>query len=262
MENISKVKIQEENVLVTGASSGIGRALCLELARRKCHIAMVARRQEQLVKLAAEVHALGGVGLPVICDVSNRDAVSAAYKKIEHQLGEVFVAFLNAGIGSLSFGQNADSQAIERIMRTNFFGAVYWLDHLLPHMQKKNKGLIVVTSSLASYRALPASGDYAASKAALSTLFESYQIDFQSTNIRFIIASPYFVASQISGVSDIKRGRFWLSSEQAAKKIISGVEKGKYNIAFPLFARLMMCFMRMLPSFAYRLFWKVAKRGG
>ena len=248
--------------MVTGASSGIGRALCLELAKRKCRIAMIARRRERLMKLAEEIHSLGGFGLPVACDVSNRDAVSAAYKKINQELGSIFIAFLNAGIGSSVIGQNANSEEIERIIRTNFLGVVYWLDYLLPHMQKKNKGIIVATSSLASYRGLPGSGSYSASKAALTSLFESYQIDFLATNIRFVIVTPYFVATEMTGVSDVDKRRLWHSSEEAARKIITGVEKGKYHIAFPLSFRLFMYFMRVLPLSVYRSFWKMAKREG
>lgn len=254
--------IKNENVIVTGASSGIGRSICLELAKRRCRIAMVARREERLVSLAEEVDAMGGLALPIVCDVSDRQAVSVAYKKIHHELGEIYTAFLNAGIGSSVIAQNASSQEIERVMEINFFGAVYWLDHLLPHMQKQNKGLIVATSSLASYRGLPGSGSYSASKAALTSLFESYQIDFMATNIRFVIVSPYFVVSEMSGVRDENKGKLWCSSKEAAKKILDGVEKGKYHIVFPFHFRLFMYLMKMLPNQLYRLFWKIAKRGG
>jgi short-subunit dehydrogenase len=254
-------KINQENVLVTGASSGIGYALCKELAKRKCRIAMVARREQRLVKLAKEVNSLGGWGLPVVCDVSKRDNVAVGYKKIKQELGDISVAFLNAGIGSSIIGQNVDSQEIEQVLRTNFLGVVYWLDYLLPPMQKKNKGIIVATSSLAAYRGLPAGGSYCASKAALNALWESYQIDFLATNIRFVIVSPYFVATEMTGDS-IDKGKLWCSSQEAAKRIISGVEKGKYHIAFPWLFRFFICVMRILPLSGYRLFWKIVKRGG
>lgn len=256
------LNLRDENVLVTGASSGIGRALCLELAKRKCCIAMVARRRERLMKLADEMHSLGGEGLPIVCDVSDRNAVSAGHEEIKEKLGDIYIAFLNAGVGSSVIAQNANSRETEHVMRINFFGVVYWLDYLLPHMQKKNKGIIVATSSLASYRGLPGSSSYSASKAALTSLFESYQIDFLATNIRFVIVTPYFVATEMTGVSDVDKGRLWHSSEEAARKIITGVEKGKYHIAFPLSFRLFMYFMRVLPLSVYRSFWKMAKRGG
>lgn len=251
-----------EVVLVTGASSGIGRALCLELAKLRCRIALIARRKKELVALAAEVRSLGGFGLPVVCDVTDRESVARAYATVKEELGEVTTAFLNAGIGSAVIGQNARSDETIRVMSVNYFGMVYWLDHLLPFMQKTNQGLIVAISSLASYRGLPGSGSYAASKAAVTTLFESYQIDFLATNIRFVNVSPYFVASEMSGVADNEAQGIWSSSGEAANAIINGIQNGKAYIAFPWVFRAFMYFLRILPISLYRLFWRLAKRGG
>ena len=249
-------------VLVTGASSGIGRALCLKLAKLKCRIALIARREKELVSLAQEVESLGGFGLPVVCDIADPESVARAYTIVRNELGDVTAAFLNAGIGSAVIGQNAQSAETVRVMSVNYFGMVYWLDHLLPSMQKTNKGLIVTISSLASYRGLPASGSYSASKAAVTTLFESYQIDFLATNIRFVNVSPYFVASEMSGVADDDARGIWSSSGKAASEIINGIENGKTYIAFPWVFRFFMYFLRILPVSIYRLFWKLAKRGG
>ena len=112
-------------VLVTGASSGIGRALCLKLAKLKCRIALIARREKELVSLAQEVESLGGFGLPVVCDIADPESVARAYTIVKNELGDVTAAFLNAGIGSAVIGQNAQSAETVRVMSVNFFGMVY-----------------------------------------------------------------------------------------------------------------------------------------
>lgn len=257
----SKNVFKDKNVIITGASSGIGAALIEELSKLECrNIILLARRKERLNSLVKKI-GRNNVRF-YICDVTQKEVVNNLYQKIYSEVGFIDAAFLNAGVGNNSIAQNMSSKQIENVFRTNVFGVVYWMENLLLDMQKKNSGTIVVTSSLAAYRGLPGNGPYAASKAAISTLLESYQIDLLATNIRLILVSPYFVMTEMSGVGQESNPLVWVTAQKAAQVIIAGIKKKKTFIVFPWHFHLFMYIMRVIPLPLYRLFWKLVKRGG
>jgi len=247
--------------LVTGASSGIGEALALEVAGPSVRVALVARRRDRLERVAHAVSARGGEPLVLVCDVGDQAAVRAAAAELRHTFGDVDVAFLNAGVGSSAIAQNLDATEAEHVMRVCYGGVVNWMARLLPAMQKRNQGTIAVTSSLAAYRALPGCGTYCAAKAATSALVESCQVDLQSTRIRLVLVSPYFVETEMTGFDPQRPRRGWLSAEAAARRIVRGARAGKRHIAFPWRFRCFMAFQRLLPSPLHRLFWRVTRPG-
>ncbi|MDP2939649.1 MAG: SDR family NAD(P)-dependent oxidoreductase [Candidatus Omnitrophota bacterium] len=257
----TKDYFKDKNIIITGASSGIGEALVEEFSKLDCrNIILLARRKE---KLEAIVNKIGKSNIKFyICDVTIKEKVNELYQKICSEVGDIDIAFLNAGIKDTSIVQNINSKQIEDIFKTNFFGVVYWLESLLVDMQKENRGTIVVTSSLAAFRGLPGNGPYAASKAAISALIESYQIDLMATNIKLILVSPYFVMTEMTDVEEKQNTLIWLTAQKAAQKIIDGVKKGKPHIVFPWYFHLFMYILRGMPSSLYCLFWRLLKREG
>ncbi|RMF90315.1 MAG: SDR family oxidoreductase [Nitrospinota bacterium] len=251
-----------QTVLITGASSGIGEALAYALAVPNRQIALVARRKERLEKVAQAIRDRGGEPLVLACDVGDPRAVQEAASRLRQTLGTIDIAFLNAGIGSRGIAQNLTSAEAEQVMRVNYLGVVYWLDQLLPDMQKHNRGTIVVTSSLAAYRALPGCGTYCAAKSAVSALIESYQIDLLATNVHLVLVTPYFVETEMTGFDPYRSRRVWMSAADAAQRILQGVEAGKHHIAFPWHFRCFMTGLSLLPLPLYRMFWRLVRRGG
>jgi len=256
------LNFNHKKVLITGASSGLGAALALALGKKGAHLALVARRQAKLKALANQINQAGGQAQVFPCDVANYQQVQTTYRQIKNKVGDIDLAFLNAGIGSQVLTQNLSVKEAKKVINTNYFGVLHWLEPLLKQMQPQNKGIIAITSSLASYRGLPGSGSYAASKAALAALIESCQIDLLATNIKLVLVMPYFMITEMSGLDQPRNLKIWSSAEKAAHVIISGIAKGKQEIIFPWHFHLFMYFMKIIPLPVYRLFWKIIKRGG
>ncbi len=251
-----------KKILITGASSGLGAALALALGEKGAHLALVARSQKRLKHLANQINKAGGHAKVFPCDVSNYQRVQTTYRQIKNKVGNIDLAFLNAGIGSQTLTQNLLVKEAEKVINTNYFGVVNWLEPLLKQMQLQNKGIIAITSSLASYRGLPGSGSYAASKAALTALIESCQIDLLATNIKLVLILPYFMITEMSGLNTPRNLKIWFSAKKAAHFIISGIAKGKQEIIFPWHFHIFMYFMKIMPLSVYRLVWKIIRRGG
>jgi NAD(P)-dependent dehydrogenase (short-subunit alcohol dehydrogenase family) len=226
--------------LVTGASSGIGEALCRRLVQRGDRVVGVARDEE---KLAAFALGLGPAFTPMPCDVSDREAVS--------RLGEALpelpdVVILSAGIGRLDSRKQLDATLHERIFATNYFGVLYVVEALLPRFRERGRGVFVGISSLAARRGMPRSVAYAASKAALSSALESMRMTWGSKGIRFIRVEPGFVATPMTAGNGSMP--FLMSADEAARRILRGVDKGRLDIVFPWPMALLFSLLRLLPE--------------
>jgi short-subunit dehydrogenase len=256
------VYLNGKNILVTGASSGIGSELCLELAKLSCNIALVARREERLFQLAEKIEVLGGKALVLKCDVSDYMSVKESHKELMKHFEKIDFAFLNAGIGSSALIQNLSAYEVQNVMQTNFMGVINWLEYLLQDMQRSNSGTIIFTSSLITYRSMPGCSSYCASKAALHAFVESARLDLLATKIKLVTISPYFIETEMTGGTMGRNPIIWNSSQKAVNKIICGLEKNKIHITFPWHFHVVMYLLRMLPVSCYDLLWKIVRRGG
>lgn len=244
--------------LVTGAGSGIGRSLALALARRGARLALVGRRPARLETVAAEVRTVGGEAVCLPCDVSDAVAVAGAYDALRERAGEPEILFLNAGIARPAIAQNLDAAEVRRTFDTNFFGALHWMERALPGMQKRNDGVVVAVSSLFAWKGFPGIAAYGASKAALASFFESARLDFKSTRIRFVTVFPLFVETEMSGFDPNRPRWLWSSADEAAERILRGVERGKAVVVFPWSMRLVLSVLRNLPEAWYIRLWRTA----
>jgi len=150
------------NAVVTGASSGIGRALALRMAAAGARVALVARRAERLETLAAEIRRQGGDALVLTCDVADREQVFDAARRAVDHFGGVDLLVNNAGYGHHRSFLDWDLDDVERMMRVNYFGAVYWTKAVLPHMVERGRGWLVFMASVAGKLGVPEEGAYAA----------------------------------------------------------------------------------------------------
>ncbi|MGH9941405.1 MAG: SDR family NAD(P)-dependent oxidoreductase [Pyrinomonadaceae bacterium] len=247
-------------VLITGASSGIGRALALELARRGAKLGLMARRAGALRELVAEVESAGGHALALPVDVRDADAMRAAVVRAETEFGRIDVLIANAGIGEPTLAASLDPLMVAEIMAVNVNGAVNAVAAVLPGMLGRGAGQLVAISSIAAYRGLPGSGAYCASKAALSSFFESLRAELQGTGVSVTTIHPGFVDTPMT------RGRgqqmpFLQTAEQAAQLILRAVEARRRTYAFPWQLATIGRLIRFFPDALYdRLMRRAAYR--
>jgi NAD(P)-dependent dehydrogenase (short-subunit alcohol dehydrogenase family) len=239
-----------KTVLITGASSGIGEALAVEWGRRGAAVGLLARRAELLGEVAAKVEAAGGRALSVAVDVRDAEAVRAAVSKVIERFGQIDVLVANAGKGELTLARSFDIEVVTDVLSVNVLGALNTVAAVLPSMLERKAGQIVGISSLAAYRGFPGSGAYCASKAALSTFFESLRVELRPANIYVTIIHPGFIDTPMT------RGRnqkmpFLQDAGRAARLMIRAVEARRRTYAFPWQLAAFARFGRWLPAALY-----------
>jgi short-subunit dehydrogenase len=238
-------------VVLTGASSGIGAALAVEMARvRGARIGLVARRAEMLEDVARRVRDAGGEALPLPCDVVDAAEVAEAVRKTEGAFGALDLAIANAGIGGMGSLRKTDAAAVAGMMRVNFEGASNLFFAALPGMMERGRGQIVGVSSLAGFRGLPASGPYCASKAALSTLMESMRLELRGRGVTVTAVHPGFVQTAMTEKNRFPMPFLW-PLDKAARFVERGIRTRKREINFPWPLWLAAKFGRMVPGWVW-----------
>lgn len=219
-------------VMITGASSGIGRGLALEIASRGANVGLLARRQELLNELVREVTAHNVKAVSAIADVRDAKAVRAAADRFRKELGPIDVLIANAGIGTTHHAIKLQPEHAAEVIGINVLGAVNSVAAVAPEMVERGQGRLVAISSLAAYRGLAKSAAYCASKAALSSYFESVRIDLRHTGVGVTIIHPGFIKTDLTAGRGAKMP-YLMELDYAVKKIVSAIEKEKKTYAFP-----------------------------
>ena len=226
-------------VLVTGASSGIGRGLALELARRGAKLGLVARRQEVLDEIVQRIRANANQNgdqnskvLGLSADVQDAQSMRSAADQLRTTFGKIDVLIANAGIGATNDAAELDASKVANVINTNVIGASNSVAAVVPEMVKRGGGHLVVISSLAAYRGLPKSAAYCASKAAVSAMFESLRLDLKPRRIDVTIIHPGFIKTPLTAGRQAHLP--WLQEvEPAVRKIVRAIERRKKSYAFP-----------------------------
>ncbi len=239
-----------KTVLITGASSGIGRALALEYAKSGAKVAMVARRRELLDALAEEVRAAGGEPLVLVADVTQSENVHNAVTDAIAAFGGLDMVIANAGVGGTKHAKDLSWGFSEKMIDANVNGAIATLTAAIPHMVKRGSGHLVGVSSLAGIRALPNSAVYSASKAALSTFLEAIRIDLRKSGVNVTDVQPGFVTTPMTDKNKFKMPFKW-PVEKAAKVITERLQKVPSVIAFPWPLVTALRIARLLPDALY-----------
>lgn len=242
-------------VWITGASSGIGRALALALASQGATVIATARRADELQGLAAEAAGLPGRVHVEAGDVADPARMEAIVAAAEAAVGPIDIAVLNAGIYLPVQGAAFDADAFRKCVDVNVMGAVHGLAAVLPRMVARRAGRIAIMGSLAGYGGVPASAAYGATKAALINLAASLRMDLDGTGIVVQIINPGFVATPRNARSG--RLPFLMPVEEAVKRIITGLATDRFEIAFPRRFALLLKAINLLP---YPLYFALVKR--
>lgn len=239
-------------VWITGASSGIGRDVALQLARAGVRVAASARSAEALAKLAAEHSAVTAYPL----DVTDAAAVMATVQAIEAQLGGIDLAILNAGVWHpMGAAEFSGAKAIDS-MAVNYFGITNAVAALVPGMIARRAGHLAFVSSVAGYRGLPKAAGYAPSKAAVISLAEVLKPDLAAYGVTVTVINPGFVETPMTSVNRFPMP-FIIKSEDAAQRMIAGLKTGRFEVAFPWQLVWLMKLLRLLP---YPWFFWYARR--
>jgi short-subunit dehydrogenase len=219
-------------VLITGASSGIGRALAIELGRRGATVGLLARRVDALRELAVEVERAGGRALALPADVRDAAQVRAAAGELRARFERIDVLIANAGIASTAHITELRAEDVNEVMSINVVGAANSVTAVLPEMVARGRGQLVAISSLSAYRGLPKSAAYCASKAALSAFFESVRIDLRGTGIDVTIIHPGFIKTPLTAGRKAEMP-YLMELDDATKKIVRAIETRRKSYAFP-----------------------------
>ena len=241
---------KEKVVLITGASSGIGRALALELGKRGARLALTARRGDELLKVAEEVGRTGGEVLALPADVRDPEAMKAVAERVRERWGRIDVLVANAGMSSTTAATKLNAGEVGDVITVNVIGVVNSVAAVLPAMLERGAGQLVAISSLASYRGMPKSGAYSASKAAVSTFFESLRVDLRRSNIDVTTIHPGFIRTPMTAGRK-KKLPFLLEPEDAACRIVRAIERRARTYAFPWQLASLVRVIRHLPGAVY-----------
>jgi short-subunit dehydrogenase len=247
---------KEKVVLITGASSGIGRALAVELGKRGARLALTARRAEELLKVAEEVGRAGGEALALPADVRDPEAMKAAAESVRGRWGKIDVLVANAGMSTTTSGTNLNAGEAGDVISINVIGVVNSVAAVLPSMLERRAGHLVAISSLASFRGMPKSGAYSASKAAVSTFFESLRVDLSRSGVDVTVIHPGFIRTPMTA-NRKKKLPFLLEVDDAACRIIKAVERRARTYAFPWQLASLVRVIRHIPG---RLYDRIASR--
>lgn len=247
-----------KSVWITGASSGIGRELAIQLASQNVEIYASARRSDELQILSSINNNIHSINL----DVSKIKDVRKQTKFFFEDGNFPDLVILNAGVSRLFTLDKIDEkhQDIIDSMDTNYFGVINCLSVILPRMIERKKGHIAIMSSVAGYRGLPNSVAYSPTKAALINLVEIMRSELSPLGINISIINPGFVDTDATKVNKFRMPSM-VSVEFAARKIIRDLVKLKYEVAFPFMFTFFIKFLRILPNTLYfyiirKLVWK------
>lgn len=245
------MKWNGRRVFVTGASSGIGEALALALAKKGANLGLLARREELLHKLSRDCEKVGGTARTFAVDVTDQDAVQLAIDEFVHEFDHIDILIANAGVG----GNNRETRslqplAVKKVIDINLLGAVNSVYAALPAMLKRGSGHLVAISSLAGFRGLPKSAAYSASKAGMTAFFESVRLDVKHQGVDVTIIQPGFIKTPLTDGRHAKMP-FLMELNDAVPLVIRAIEKRKRFAAFPWQLATIVRAGRLMPSWLY-----------
>lgn len=248
--------MQDKVVIITGASSGIGKALAYEFSHNGFKVVLGARNFDNLTEIVGDIKNLGGNAVCVRTDVSREvDCKNLIHTAIEHY-GKIDVLINNAGISMRALFDKTDLEVIRKLMDVNFWGTVFCTKYALPHILAQ-KGSVVGVSSIAGLKGLPARSGYSASKFAMVGFLESLRAENLKTGLHVLIAYPGFTTSNIRNTSLSADGtqqgesprdeEKMMSADEVAKHLYLAIAKRKNKIILTLQGKMLSLINKYFP---------------
>jgi len=252
--------LRNRNVVITGASSGIGRATALEMARRGANVVLAARRAERLEEVAAQCRALGVRAVPVATDVTNPEDC----RRLIDAAGQVDVLVNSAGFAILGPFVEARPEDLRSMMDTNFYGTVHCTRAVLPQMLERRSGTIVNVSSIMGVMAVAGMVGYSATKFALNGFSEGLRDEVLGSGVKVALVCPattdteFFVAAEKGKMPGASRLMMAMRPERVARAVCDAAEDGRYRRILPALAMSYMRMKEVFPRLAHSLFRRVS----
>ena len=257
------MKLNDKVVIITGASSGIGKALAIEFASRGANLVVASRQYVALCELTEQLIKKYNIqAVAVQCDVAVEDDCSHLIKQTILTFNKIDILINNAGVSMRALFKDVDLKVLKTLMDVNFWGTIYCTKYALPHIQK-NQGSIVGVSSIAGYKGLPGRTGYSASKFAMNGFLDTLRIENLKTGVHVMTACPGFTASNIrntalakdgtqQGESTLDEGKM-MTAEEVAKIIAEGVENRSRTLIMTGQGKLTVALSKFLPAWLDKL---------
>jgi len=261
------MKLKDKVVIITGASSGIGKSLAYEFARRGANLVLGARQYVTLCQIGEDLEREFSVkAVAVTCDVSIEEDCAALIKQAITTFGRIDVLINNAGISMRALFNDVEIGVLKTLMDVNFWGTVYCTKYALPEILK-TKGSIVGVSSIAGYKGLPGRSGYSASKFAMNGFLDSLRVENLKTGVHVMTACPGFTASNIRNTALNKEGeqqrestlneQKMMTSDEVARIIADGVEARSRTLVMTGQGKLTVMLSKLIPGVLDKLVYNV-----
>jgi short-subunit dehydrogenase len=257
------MKLNDKVAIITGASSGIGKSLAVEFAKRSCNLVLAARQYVTLCEITQSLEQQYNIkAVAVQCDVSVEEDCDNLVKQSLITFGKIDILVNNAGISMRALFKDADLSVLKTVMDVNFWGTVYCTKYALPEILK-TKGSIVGVSSIAGYKGLPGRTGYSASKFAMNGFLDALRVENLHTGIHVMTACPGFTASNIrntalaangtqQGESTLEEDKM-MTSDEVAKIIADGVENRERTLIMTGQGKLTVFLNKFVPALLDKL---------
>lgn len=248
-----KRNINGSRAIVTGASSGIGRAVALELARGGASLVIVARREQRLQELADQITALGRPVEIVVGDVTDAETRHRAVNAVQSKFGGLDILVNNAGVGALGPFADASVGRVRRVMEINFFALVEMTRLALPLLKQGVKPILVNVSSILGHRGVPNRSEYSASKFAVQGFSEAIRAEFTPLGVDVLVISPgptetEFFDREIEKTTDAKWPEHTpVSAAAVARQVVCALRLGRHEIIPYRWGRVLCWLNRLSP---------------
>jgi short-subunit dehydrogenase len=261
------MKLNNKTIIITGASSGIGKSLAIECAKRGANVVLAARQYVTLCEIGQDLEKQYNIkALAVQCDVAVGEDCAHLIKQTLTTFGKIDVLINNAGLSMRALFQDVDLKVLKNLMDVNFWGTVYCTKYALPEILK-TKGSIVGVSSIAGYKGLPGRTGYSASKFAMNGFLDSLRVENLKTGVHVLTACPGFTASNIRNTALAKDGsqqgessmdeNKMMTSGEVATIILDGVENRARTLIMTGQGKLTVTLSKFLPAFLDKMVYNV-----
>lgn len=257
------MNLKNKVVVITGASSGIGKSLAVELAKVGANLVLAARQYVTLCEIAQDIEGRYNVkAVAIQCDVTNEEDCMFLIKQAMMTFGKIDILINNAGISMRALFKDADVKVLKSVMDVNFWGTVYCTKYALPELLK-SQGSVVGVSSIAGYKGLPGRTGYSASKFAMNGFLDALRVENLKTGLHVLTACPGFTASNIRNTALAADGSHqgestmheekMMTSDEVARIIIKGIEKRSRTIVMTTQGKLTVFLLKFLPGLLDKL---------